>query len=384
MSTRFLLLLGMFVLLVLPVLSGAAEPVDQSTISPGDTLRITVLGEPEHSKDVVVGDDGRISLPLAKDIEVAGLTTSAAAEAIANSLGKYLKNPNVTVEVTQKARKLVTVTGQVRTPGVYPIELETTLMEVIGLAGGFTEMADTANVTVTRRESLEPISCNLQSFLIGTDETANVRLQDGDVILVPEKSPTLGIVFVYGAVNQPGQPIQLREGMRISQAISAAGGILPAQAELTRATLKRQGEPEPIPIDLAKALAGDLSADLVLNSGDTITVPTIEQTGTYTIYGAVANSGEFPLKSNMTISKVVALAGTTGNANMSDLRITRSSEGGTLQAIKVDLKKISAGKAEDVAIQPGDTIYVTERAERRDLTRWLALGLTLIGILIRN
>ncbi|HOP80629.1 MAG TPA: polysaccharide biosynthesis/export family protein, partial [Armatimonadota bacterium] len=171
MSTRFLLLFGMFVLLVLPVLSGAAEPVDQSTISPGDTLRITVLGEPEHSKDVVVGDDGRISLPLAKDIEVAGLTTSAAAEAIANSLGKYLKNPNVTVEVTQKARKLVTVTGQVRTPGVYPIELETTLMEVIGLAGGFTEMADTANVTVTRRESLEPISCNLQSFLIGTDET---------------------------------------------------------------------------------------------------------------------------------------------------------------------------------------------------------------------
>jgi len=357
----------------------------QNVIAPGDTLKISVLGEPDHSKQVIVDDDGRISLPLVKDIQVAGLTTTAAAAAVADKLGKFIKNPDVTVELIQRARRQVTVAGPVKTPGVYPIERETRVMEVIGLAGGFLAGADRSKVTITRRGSAEPINCNLEAFLAGTQPDANVVLQDGDVIQVPESAPTLGTVFVYGAVRLPGQPVMLREGMKVSQAISAAGGIVPEQADLTRATVKRSGQNEPIQIDLAKSLAGDPAADITLQSGDVVTVPTIEQMGTFTIIGGVARSGDYPLKKDMTVSKAIAAAGgQTPRAKISEIRLTRMDNSGVSRSTRIDLSKISEGSEPDVALQPGDTIFVPEQAERQDSTRWLAIGISLLGILLRG
>lgn len=381
MSMRILVLIAAAAFAAIPLGSGA---VDQALISPGDTLSITVLGEPDYSKQVIVDDDGRIFLPLVKDVSAGGKTTAQVADAVAEALGKFLKNPDVTVELVQKARKQVTVTGQVQNPGVYPLERGTRLMEVVGLAGGFTQTADTAKVAVTRRGQAEAVTCDLKTFLAGRTEEANLVLQDGDVILVPDSSPTLGTVFVYGTVRQPGQPIQIREGMRVSQAVSAAGGIIPEQADTSRAILKRAGQADPVQIDLAKALSGDPSADLTLEPGDTITVPTLETTGTFTIYGAVANSGEYPLRDKLTIARAIAAAGgPTPRAKISDLRITRTDGSGKAQSVKVDLKKISNGNAADVAVQPGDTIYVPESPERPDRSRIFAIGATLLGILLR-
>jgi polysaccharide export outer membrane protein len=381
MSAKFLLLVFIVTISLVPALAISA---DQSTIGPGDTLKITVLGEPDQSKQVVVDDDGRISLPLVKDFQVSGLTTSAAADAIAEKLKAFIKNPDVTVEMAAKALKRVTLNGQVKTPGVYPIERGTRLMQVIGLAGGLLESANTSGVSVTRSGQAQPITCNLQTFIAGGDEAANVVLQDGDVVTVPERTPAVGTVFVYGAVKTPGQPIVMREGMRVSQAVSAAGGILPDQADPNRAALKHEGQADSTQIDLAKALSGDQTADLVLKHGDTITIPTVEKTGTYTVFGAVTNSGEFPLRSNMTVTNALALASVANNAKVTDVRLTRNDSAGKSQAIKVDVKRVSSGQDTDVALQPGDTIYVPQQAQRDLPTRWLAIGVSIIGILLRR
>lgn len=380
MSAKFLI---SFAVVILVISAGYAGAVEQSSISPGDTLRITVLGEPDHSRQVVVDNDGYISLPLANGIHVAGLSTTEAAATVAESLGKFLKNPDVTVETVEKARRTVTVSGQVKTPGVYTLQRETRLMEVIGLAGGFGTTADLTRVSVTRRGSTEPVMCNLNQFLAGTQEAANIVLDDGDVILVPEMNPTIGVVFVYGAVRQPGQPIQIREGMRVSQAISAAGGVLPDQADLARAELKHEGRADTVQIDLGKAMANDPSSDFPLQPGDTITVPAIEQLGTFTILGAVNNSGEFPIKGKMTVAKAIATAGASSHAKISALKLTRTASDGKTQSIVVNLNNIADGKAADVLLQAGDTIYVPERAEGLDKGRLIAIGLTLVGILLR-
>jgi polysaccharide export outer membrane protein len=381
MSARLLLLL-----LVVSVAAGVsgASALEQSLIGIGDTLKITVLSEPDQSRNVVVDLSGRISLPLAKDIVVAGLSTSDAAEAIAQTLSKFMKNPNVTVEIAEKAKKVVTITGQVRTPGVYPIDREMNLIEAVGLAGGFAEMADLTRVTVTRRGGTQPTICDLQAFLAGTLATANLIVQDGDVIGVPEKNPALGTVFVYGAVRQPGTPIPIRDGMRLSQAVSAAGGVLLDQADLTRATLVHQGQSQMVTLDLAKALAGDANADMALRPGDTITVPGIEQSGTYTIYGAVQNSGEFPLKMKTTISKVVAAAGASPSAKIKDVRLTRvDPASGKTQAMRVNLNRINTGTAPDVEVRPGDTIYVPQEPPKQDIARWAAIAISVAAILLR-
>lgn len=380
MFARVLALALIIALAVAVIPAFAAEP---GTIGPGDTLKITVLGEPDYSKEVVVDSGGSISLPLTKDISVSGKSTSDAAKAIKQRLGKFLKNPDVTVELVTQALQQVTVAGQVKTPGVYPIVGETRLMQIIGKAGGFTDSADSSKVTITRRGNPLPLACDIQSFLSGAKEDANLVLEDGDVILVPEKNPALGVVYVYGSVKTPGNPIPIRDGMRISQAISAAGGVVADQCDLSRTIIKRSNVTDPINVDLAKAMTGDASADLPLQPGDIITVPALEQSGTFTIYGAVAVSGEYPVKGRMTLTRAIALAGgPSGKAKLGDLRLTRAPQNGKTESLKCDLTQIGNGTAPDVEVRPGDTIYVPEKKDRSDMTRWAAIGLTIIGLLI--
>lgn len=244
------------------------------------------------------------------------------------------------------------------------------------------DTADTSKITVTRGNTPQPMICNLQAYISGNDSASNVLLEDGDVITVPERTPSIGTVFVYGAVKTPGQPITIREGMRVSQAISAAGGVMPGQADPNRCTLKRGGQATPIEVDMGKALAGDATADVLLNDGDIITIPSQEQNGTYTVYGAVVNAGEFPLKTNTTLSKALATAALTDRAKTTDVRVTRTDKSGKVQAMKVNVRSVSEGKTADVALQPGDTVYVPERSQKEGATRWLAVGISLVGLLI--
>jgi polysaccharide export outer membrane protein len=377
-SARTLVIIAILALVAaLPTLG-----VGESTIAPGDTIKISVLGEPDQSKQAIVDADGKIALPLIKDVQVAGKTTAQAASDIGRLLGKWLKNPDVTVEMVAKAKKTVTIAGQVNKPGVYPIESETRLMELVGFAGGLTDAADSTKVRITRRTG-DPVSSNLQEFLSGADESANITLQEGDVVLIPEKSPALGTVYVYGAVRQPGQAVQLREGMRASQAVASAGGVVPETCDLSRVEIKRTELPDAIRVDLAKAMAGDSGSDPVLKSGDVVTVPSRELSGTYTILGSVVRSGEYPITGNMTVSKAVALAGTTQVSKLSDVRVTRAGEGKP-QAIKVNIKDVASGKKQDVALQPGDTVYVPEQGQKIDWMRILGLGLGAAAIFTGN
>lgn len=226
------------------------------------------------------------------------------------------------------------------------------------------------------------MTCDMQAFLAGTLATGNISVEDGDVINVPEKNPASGTVFVYGAVKQPGVPISIRDGMRLSQAVSAAGGVLPDQADTTKATLVHQGQTQLVNLDLARALSGDPNCDIVLQPGDTVTVPGLQQVGTYTVYGAVTNSGEFPMKMKMTISKVVATAGAAPSAKIQNVRLTRVDQNGKTQSYQVDLAKVNNGTAADMEVQPGDTVYVPQQEQRQDVARWAAVALGLVALLI--
>jgi polysaccharide export outer membrane protein len=107
MSVRFLVIFAILSIL----LATCAVAADQNTIAPGDTIKITVLGEPDHSRQIIVDSSGNISLPLVKDIHVAGLSTSEASSLITKNLKKFLKNPDVTVEMVLKVKKQVTIAG---------------------------------------------------------------------------------------------------------------------------------------------------------------------------------------------------------------------------------------------------------------------------------
>lgn len=122
-----------------------------SLIGPLDTLQVDVFNVPELSREIQVDASGRISMPLAGTIDARGKTSAELAEAIEATLrGRYVRNPDVTVNIKSSVSQIVTIDGQVVEPGLYPVTNQMTLMRVIASAKGMSEFARQDEVVILR------------------------------------------------------------------------------------------------------------------------------------------------------------------------------------------------------------------------------------------
>lgn len=138
---------------VLPPPDGAetGTNVRPYRIGPFDKLAVSVFGVPELSQTVQVDAGGRISLPLAGAIDASGKTPDELAREIAARLGaRYVRNPQVSVNLEETVSQVVTIDGQVREPGLYPVIGRMTLMRAVATAKGTTEFARLQDVVVFR------------------------------------------------------------------------------------------------------------------------------------------------------------------------------------------------------------------------------------------
>ena len=121
-----------------------AGPMDRSeyVIGASDVLRIQVWRNPELSVEVPVRPDGKISVPLANDVQAAGLTTTEVKDVLTQALAEFVAAPDVTVIVHQVNSKSVHVVGEVGRPMVVPLVIDMRALEVIAMAGGFSPCAD--------------------------------------------------------------------------------------------------------------------------------------------------------------------------------------------------------------------------------------------------
>lgn len=163
-------------------------------IGVGDELQIQVWRNEELSAKVPVRPDGKISSPLAGDIVAAGLTTQELAKTVTEKLGTYIRNPEVTVIVTNPVSadflRRVRVTGAVRTPVSVSYRQGMTALDIVLQAGGLTEFAAPAKArlyrTVDGRTKIYPV--NLDAILKQGDLRTNYPLYPSDVVTVPERS----------------------------------------------------------------------------------------------------------------------------------------------------------------------------------------------------
>lgn len=121
-----------------------------SLVGPLDALAISVYGVPDLSVETQVDASGRIAMPLIGTVDVRGLTASEIASIVTQRLNPYVRDPNVTVNVRNSASQVVTVDGEVETPGLYPVTNQMTLMRAIASAEGLTEYAKLEQVVVLR------------------------------------------------------------------------------------------------------------------------------------------------------------------------------------------------------------------------------------------
>jgi polysaccharide export outer membrane protein len=151
-----------------------------------DVLSIHVWKEETLSRTLPVRMDGNISLPLVHEIKAAGLTPLQLEAAITEKLKKFYENPTVSVIVMEANSFKVYVSGQVKKPDVYRLRSETTILQIIPMAGGFTEWANQKKILVIRKENGKEtrIIVNYKKATEG-EPGSNVVLRRGDTIIVP-------------------------------------------------------------------------------------------------------------------------------------------------------------------------------------------------------
>jgi polysaccharide export outer membrane protein len=173
-----------------PGMEAGPTPHDDSfVIGNDDVLSINVWKEPDVSRPTIpVRSDGRISLPLAGEIQAAGLTPLGLERAIAAKLQSFISDPEVTVMVTQINSRKFNVLGQVTKPGAYPLTNSLTVLDAIALCGGFRDFAKKKAIYVLRQNSdgtQARIPFNYKEVLKGENPGQNIKLQPHDTIVVP-------------------------------------------------------------------------------------------------------------------------------------------------------------------------------------------------------
>jgi polysaccharide export outer membrane protein len=209
-----------------------------ATLGPGDTITVQVYGQPDMSSTVYVGDDGSVSLPLVNKVQVKGLSPLQAATSIEEALksGQYLVDPHVTVTVVASRSQRVSVLGEVAKTGPYPLESESSVYDVLALAGGVTENSADVAFVVHRdeagNETRLPFNPRPSASSLGNQKSIP-NLQSGDSIYVPRAEH----FYIYGEVTTPSM-YRIEKGMTVIQAIARAGGVTPRGSE-RRVQIKR-------------------------------------------------------------------------------------------------------------------------------------------------
>lgn len=183
MKTFILLVLGLSSMLP----TFAQNERSSGTIGSRDSVEIRVFREDDLTTRGQLSSAGTIQMPLIGSVKIAGMSTDSAAALIERKLRDgYLVRPEVTVSITARVRKTVTVLGEAQKPGLFRLDpnRSLTLVEAIGLAGGVTRIGNAKKITLKRRNMTNPIRVDLRAITAG--QAKDIPLQDGDIITIPE------------------------------------------------------------------------------------------------------------------------------------------------------------------------------------------------------
>ncbi len=269
----------------------AAQPDSGYVLGPDDQIVIRAIDAPEISdKPILIGTNGNITLSLIGRVKAGGLTVEQLETELNTRLREYVRDPQVSVTVTESRSHPVSVFGAVTKPGVVQLQGRKTLYEVLSMAGGPRDTAG-SSLTVTRRRengdlplpsaTIDPTGqfsvaeLNVQEILEGKNPAANIEIKPNDVISVSEGSSSM--IYVVGDVQRAGAfTLGGRQSLSVLSALSLAGGLgrtaKPEKARIVRnvpGELKRQE----IVVNIKQILAGK-AEDIGLRPQDVLVVPT--------------------------------------------------------------------------------------------------------------
>jgi polysaccharide export outer membrane protein len=158
-------------------------------VGPDDVFALRIVGEKDLPDEFQVASDGTVDLPYIHRVQVAGLEPNEIARVVREKLiaDQILKDPSVTVMIKEYRSKKITVLGQVQKPGSFPLTSGLTLLQAVSVSGGFTSIAKTDHVRLTRKLKNGSKTVILSVDAITDGKSPDLPLQAGDVIYISER-----------------------------------------------------------------------------------------------------------------------------------------------------------------------------------------------------
>ncbi len=333
-------------------------------LGPDDVLDVSVMAleKPDEftTLSCPVSREGTIELPLVGNVPVAGMNASQAATHIADAYrATYLRNPRVTVKITDYRSQPVVVTGAVTAPGVYYLrQNKTTVLELLSLTQGLGATAGESLLIVRRNATGSATTTNATP-----DASANPDLDatlpadalaDDDAPAEPQATAAPADVEAMAAAESE---LDAQSPPPPASPTPSATPPLASAADYVKAD---SSAPDMIEVDLTRLLGeGDMRLNATIYGGDFVTVPPAITEYIY-VMGYVNSPGDFPLKRGQSLSalKAVAMArGLSPSARASNSFLIMREEG-RRKVIPVNLARIARGADAPVFMHAGDTLVV--------------------------
>ena len=342
-------------------------PVDPGyPVGPGDEIRITTWGQVELIHMLTVDRDGGITIPKVGRLQVSGVPLGELQGLVTRFLSRAYSgiredatqaNTFVDVSLGNLRTIQVFVVGEVQRPGTYTTNATSTVLNALYLGGGPTSGGSLRNVRLVRHDSMTA-ALDFYRFILGGDKSEDVRLQNGDVVLVP---PVGMLVTLTGRVHRPAiYELKAEEGLK--RLIEIAGGLNP-DAYTERVQIQRiveHRERQIIDVDLSSLM--DSGRDCPLSDGDAVTIFRIpyEYKNAVTIYGYVKRPGRYQLLPDMTVKGLIQSSeGILPEAYLGRADLVRTDPDMTKKIIPFNLGKALEGDvAHSLTLTPLDEITV--------------------------
>lgn len=281
-------------------LTAVPEDFSKLRIEPGFLLDAEVFDEPDMSGALRVGTDGTIVMPLAGAVHVAGDTMAQAEHQMEDKLisAEILKKPQVTLNVLQYAPTMVTVLGEVNTPGRLQMLVPHSLLDVLSFAGGETSLAGDKIELRHEHNGKTVVTTYRYGRDSNGDSIGDVMVHDGDTVIVPRA----GIVYVLGDVYRPGGYLMQEDGkLDVAQALALAMGTQLSAKTKDMEVIRRRsdGSYVMLKVNYQKMVRGK-TTPLILHAQDVVYVPVNKGKAVFTsttgILGAAATASIYTVR----------------------------------------------------------------------------------------
>lgn len=326
-------------------------------LGPGDAVIIDIYGASQKTINSTVSPDGEVTIEGYGPIAVSGLTVAEANASIKQKLGARYTSSQVKISLGQTRTITVNVMGEVQLPGTYTLSAFASVFHALYMAGGTNDLGTLRNIKVYRQNRLVSV-VDIYDYILNGKLTGNVRLTDGDVIVV---GPYDCLVCIAGKVKRP-MYYEMKKNESVGTLLKYAGGFTGDAYRKTVRLVRKTGR------EYSVFNIGEFdTSSFHLDDGDSVSVDSVlaRYENTVEVKGAVFRPGMYQLGGDINSLRTLidAAEGLTEEAFTARAVIHRMKKDRTLEVVSADIAGIMDGTVADLPLKENDVVFIPTKTD---------------------